>query len=332
MIQIPNRVINNIIERAKISKRKIVLPESMDIRILKAAAIATEQEIADIILIGKKEDLIQILAQNNIDISKITIIDPKESPDRRRYIEALYGARVSKGMTILEAENLIDDYTYFATMMVREGDADGMVSGACHSTSNTLRPALQVIKGKIPGDTVSSMFLMEIANSPYEPAYIFADCGLIEIPTVEELADIAIASNDTFKNLIGETPKVAMLSYSTKGSAKSENIEKINKAVDIVKEKRPDIIIDGELQLDSAVDKEVALEKAPGSDVAGYANVFIFPDLNSGNIAYKLVQRFGGAKAYGPITQGLARPVNDLSRGSTIEDIVGVIAITAVQA
>lgn len=331
MIQVPNRVINNIITRAKANKRRIVLPESMDVRVLQAASKASIDEIADIIIIGNKNDLNSNLVKYNIDISKVTIINPKESPDRQKYVQALYGARASKGMTIIEAEKLIDDYVYFATMMVREGDAYGMVSGACHSTSSTLKPALQVIKGKNPGDTISSFFIMEIPDSEYKSAYIFSDCGLIETPTEEQLVEIAIAANDSYKNLIGGTPKVAMLSYSTKGSAKSESIDKTNRALGLVKQKRSDIIIDGELQVDSAIDKDVASMKAPGSEVAGDANVFIFPDLNSGNIAYKLVQRFGKAKAYGPITQGLARPVNDLSRGCNVDDIIGVIAITAVQ-
>ncbi len=332
MIQIPDRVIKNIIESAKKNKRRIVLPESMDTRVLKAANNANVEGIADIILIGRKEDMVADLVKNDIDASSITIIDPKESPNRQRYIEALYGARASKGMTMPEAESLIDNYTYFATMMVREGDADGMVSGACHSTADTLRPALQVIKGKEEGDTISSFFLMEIPNSSYKSAYIFSDCGLIECPTSDQLVDIAIAANDSYSNLIGRGAKVAMLSYSTKGSAKSEGIDKITKAIEIVKQKRPDILIDGELQVDSAIDKQVAQQKTSGSSVAGDANVLIFPDLNSGNIAYKLVQRFGKAKAYGPITQGLVRPVNDLSRGCTVDDIIGVIAITAVQA
>lgn len=332
MIQIPNRVINNIIERAKENKKRIVLPESMDMRVLQAASKASLDEIADIILVGNKKDFLGKLVENDIDISKVTVIDPREDENRKKYIELLYGARASKGMTMPEAEKLIDNYTYFATMMVREGDADGMVSGACHSTSDTLRPALQVIKGKQPGDTISAFFLMEIPSSPYKPAYIFSDCGLIEFPTEEQLVDIAIAANDSYKNLIGGTPKVAMLSYSTKGSAKSESIDKINRVIESVKQKRPDIIIDGELQVDSAIDKTVAAQKTNGSPVAGDANVLIFPDLNSGNIGYKLVQRFGRAKAYGPITQGLARPVNDLSRGCNVDDIVGAIAITSVQA
>lgn len=216
-------------------------------------------------------------------------------------------------------------------MMVKSNDADGMVSGACHSTSDTLRPALQIIKGKDLGTTISSFFLMELPNADYKSEYIFSDCGLIESPTESQLVDIIIAANDSYKNLVGNMPKLAMLSYSTKGSAKSESIDKIYKVIEKVKQKRTDIIIDGELQLDSAIDKFVAVDKAPGSDVAGDANVLIFPDLNSGNIGYKLVQKFGKAKAYGPITQGLAKPVNDLSRGCNVEDIIGVIAITANQ-
>lgn len=332
MIELPNKTINNIIERAKENKRRIVLPESMDIRVLKAASIASIEEIAEIILIGNKSEFMKNVIDENIDLSKVLVVDPVTSPNRKKYIESLYVARASKGMTMEEAAKLIDNYTYFATMMVKEGDADGLVSGACHSTSDTLRPALQVIKGREPGATISSFFLMEIPNSPYKSAYIFSDCGLIEFPTEVQLSEIAIAANDSYKTLVGGTPKVAMLSYSTKGSAKSDNIDKTNRAIEMVKQKREDIIIDGELQVDSAVDMTVAAQKTKDSPVAGDANVLVFPDLNSGNISYKLVQRFGRAKAYGPITQGLARPVNDLSRGCVVEDIVGVIAITSVQA
>jgi phosphate acetyltransferase len=216
--------------------------------------------------------------------------------------------------------------------MVKFGHADGLVCGAIHSTADTLRPALQIVKTRPGAKCVSSCVLLEVPDSRYEKEYIFADCGLIQKPTVEELSEIAIASNDTYKQLIGETPKLAMLSYSTYGSAKAEEIDTVKAALELVKEKRKDIIIDGELQLDAALDKNVAKLKAPGSKVAGEANVLIFPNLEAGNIGYKLVERLGNGTAYGPITQGLAKPINDLSRGCKAKDIVGAIAITAVQA
>ena len=230
--------------------------------------------------------------------------------------------------------DIIKDNIYFATMMVKVGDADGLVSGAIHSTADTLRPALQIIKPDEGIRNVSSFFIMDIPNCDLDSngKYIFSDCGLIENPTSEQLADIAISSAITYRNLLKEEPKVAMLSYSTKGSAKSESIDKVTEALKLVKEQEVDFEIDGELQLDAAIIKEVAALKAPSSTVAGHANVLIFPNIEAGNIGYKLVQRFAHATAIGPITQGLAKPVNDLSRGCSVEEIIGAVAVTCVQA
>ncbi len=325
-------VISKIKERARSNVKKIVLPESEDIRVLKASSVATEENIAKIIVVGNKEKIEEICKIENIDLAGVEIIDPETSEYTDGFAKKLYELRKEKGMTEEKANELVHDYIYFGVMMIKENLADGLVCGACHSTADTLRPALQIIKTKKGAKCVSAFFIMEIPNSNYKDAYIFADSGLVEFPTDEQRAEIAIESSESCKLLLGEEAKVAMLSYSTKGSAKSDSIESVKNSLNIVRERRPDIKIDGELQLDAAVDKTVANLKAPESDVAGDANVFIFPDLNAGNIGYKLVQRFAKANAYGPITQGLAKPINDLSRGCIAEDIVGVIAITAVQA
>jgi len=325
-------VISRIKERAKNNIKKIVLPESEDIRVLKAASMASQEKIAEIILVGDKENINEVCKKENIDLSEVTIINPQDSEYTKDFEVKLYELRKEKGMTEEKAKELIQDYIHFGVMMVKDNLADGLVCGACHSTADTLRPALQIVKTKKDTKCVSAFFIMEIPNSDYKDAYIFADSGLVEFPTDEQRAEIAIQSSESCRLLLGEEAKIAMLSYSTKGSAKSESVESVKNSLNMVRERRPDIKIDGELQLDAAVDKTVAALKAPESDVAGEANVFVFPDLNAGNIGYKLVQRFAKANAYGPITQGLAKPINDLSRGCIAEDIVGVIAITAVQA
>ena len=325
-------VISKIKERARSNIKKIVLPESEDVRVLKAASVATKENIAEIIVVGNNQKIEEICRSENIDLTGVEIIDPESSEYTYGFAKKLYELRKEKGMTEEKANELAHDYIYFGVMMIKENLADGLVCGACHSTADTLRPALQIIKTKKGAKCVSAFFIMEIPNSNYKDAYIFADSGLVEFPTDEQRAEIAIESSESCKLLLGEEAKVAMLSYSTKGSAKSDSIESVKNSLNIVRERRPDIKIDGELQLDAAVDKTVANLKAPESDVAGDANVFVFPDLNAGNIGYKLVQRFAKANAYGPITQGLAKPINDLSRGCIAEDIVGVIAITAVQA
>ena len=319
--------INEIIERAKKDKKKIVLPEYMDKRIIEAASIILKEDIADIIIIGRNEF--------DIDVSKATIIDPETSELTETFINELYNLRKEKGMTLEEARNFImTDYMYFACMLVKMGYADGIVSGACHSTSNTLRPALQIIRTAPNVPLVSAFFLMETDSEEFgdNGTLVFADSGLVEYPTEDELSDIAGMSADSFKFLVQDEPLVAMLSYSTKGSAKGEYVDKVVNACRKAKEKYPQYKIDGEMQLDAAIVPSVASLKVGDSEVAGHANVLVFPNLDAGNIGYKLVERFAHAKAYGPLTQGIAKPVNDLSRGSSVEEIIGVVAITAVQA
>ena len=324
-------IISKIKERAKKEKKKIVLPESEDVRVLKAVSIASLENIAEIILIGDKNKIKEICIKENIDLTKVQIVNPVTSEYTNEFANKLYELRKAKGMTEKKANELVHDYIHFGVMMVKENLADGLVCGACHSTADTLRPALQIVKARKGAKCVSAFFIMEMSNSDYRDAYIFADSGLIEFPTEEQRAEIAIQSAESCKLLLEEEPCIAMLSYSTKGSAKSDSIDSVNKSLEIVKSRRPDLDIDGELQVDAAVDKKVARLKASDSKVAGNANVFVFPDLNAGNIGYKLVQRFGHANAYGPVTQGLAKPINDLSRGCVPEDIVGVIAITSLQ-
>ena len=325
--------INKIIERAKLNKKTIVLPETMDRRVLEAADIILKEEIANIILIGTKEEIDK--NSNGLDLTKATIIDPNTSSYTEEYIEELYNLRKEKGMTIEEAKRLLfEDYMYYACMLVKMNKADGIVSGACHSTANTLRTSLQIIKTKPNSLLVSAFFLMIVPNTSYgeEGIFLFGDSGLEQNPNPEKLAAIANSSAESFKLLVEKEPLVAMLSHSTKGSAKHPDVDKIVEATKIAKEKYPEYEIDGELQLDAAIVPTVAASKAPNSKVAGKANVLIFPDLDAGNIGYKLVQRLANAEAYGPICQGIAKPINDLSRGCTTEDIVGVVAITCVQA
>ena len=270
----------------------------------------------------------------DLDISKAKIVDPETSPDFNRYAEALYEIRKDKGMTPEKAREILKDELYWGVMMVKMGDADGMVAGAIHSTAETLRPALQILKTAPGTKLVSAFFVMVVPDCEYgsNGTFIYADSGLVENPDAEQLSEIAVSSAKTFRNLIQDEPVVAMLSYSTYGSADSELVRKVREATKLAKEKAPDLLIDGELQADAALVPSVGQFKAKGSPVAGKANVLIFPDLNCGNIAYKLTQRLAKAEAYGPITQGIAKPVNDLSRGCSAEDIVGVVAITAVQA
>ena len=261
-------------------------------------------------------------------------MDPATSDRTQAYIDKFVELRAKKGMTPEKAkEILLNDYPYFGCLMVKMGDADGMVSGACHSTADTLRPCLQILKTKPGTKLVSAFFLMVVPDCEYgeNGVFVFADCGLNQNPDSEELAAIAASSAESFKLLTGKEPKVAMLSHSTMGSAKHADVDKVVEAIRIAKEAYPDLKLDGELQLDAAIVPSVAASKAPNSPVAGQANVLMFPDLDAGNIGYKLVQRLAKAEAYGPVTQGIAAPVNDLSRGCSAEDIVGVVAITAVQ-
>lgn len=323
--------INNIKERAKKDIKTIVLPESMDLRVVKAAEKIINEGIANVILIGNKNKINEF----GCDVSKAIIIDPEICEYTEELINELVELRKNKGLTYEEAKKLLlEDYMYFACMLVKTGRADGVVSGACHSTSNTLRPALQIIKTKPGTELVSAFFLMTVPNCEYghNGTFIFADSGLEQNPTPERLAAIAASSAESFKLLVEEEPMVAMLSHSTMGSAKHSDVDKVVEATRIAKEKYPQYKIDGELQLDAAIIPEVASSKAPNSEVAGHANVLVFPDLDAGNIGYKLVQRLAKADAFGPVCQGIAAPVNDLSRGCSVDDIVGVVAITAVQA
>ncbi len=320
--------------RAKQNIKKIVLPEASDLRTITAASTALTEGYADIILIGDESKIKTMAKENNLDISKATIINPLESDRRTEYAQKLYELRKEKGMTEEQASELVKNEVYFGMMMVKLNEADGLISGAIHSTSDTLRPALQILKTAPGTKLVSAFFLMVVPNCEYgeDGVFVFGDCGLNQNPTAEELAEIAYSSSKSFEQLVGKEAKVAMLSYSTKGSAKSELTQKVIDATNIVKEKYPDLKVDGELQLDAAIVPSVGKSKAPDSDIAGNANTLIFPDLNAGNIGYKLTQRLGKAEAYGPLCQGIARPVNDLSRGCSADDIAGVIAITAVQA
>ena len=325
--------IDSIKERAKKDKKRIVLPESMDSRVMEAASRAISEGIADIIIVGTPDEINE--SSKGFDISGATIINPYESELTEELTNLLVELRKSKGLTYDDAKKmLLEDYMYYACMLVKTGRADGVVSGACHSTSNTLRPALQIIKTKPGVMLVSAFFLMVVPNCEYgsNGTFIFGDCGLEQNPTPEKLAAIAASSAESFKLLVGEEPVVAMLSHSTMGSASHADVDKVVQGVKIAKEMYPEYKIDGELQLDAAIVPSVASSKAPNSEVAGHANVLIFPDLDAGNIGYKLVQRLAKAEAYGPITQGIASPINDLSRGCSSDDIVGVIAITAVQA
>ncbi len=326
-------IINEIKAKAKADVQKIVLPEGMDRRTWEAAVTATEEGLADIIVLASPEE--QAANAEGLDVAGITVIDPKTAEKLDAYVDLYYELRKAKGMTPEKSrETLLSDYTTFACLMIKAGDADGMVSGACHSTANTLRPALQVIKTKPGCKLVSAFFLIEVPNCEYgyNGTFIFGDSGLVQNPNPEELAAIAGSSAESFKNLVGVEPVVAMLSHSTKGSAAHADVTKVTEATAIAKEQYPEYQIDGELQLDAAIVPAIGASKAPGSTVAGNANVLIFPDLDAGNIGYKLAQRLAKAEAYGPLCQGIAAPVNDLSRGCSADDIVGVIAVTAVQA
>ena len=326
--------IERIKERARTEIKTIVLPEATDSRILEAAQIVKNEGYAKIILIGDEEKVKEIANDKGINIENIQIVNPLKDKKTEEYAKALYELRKSKGMTEEQAHQLILDPVYFGMMMVKLNEADGLVSGAAHSTSDTLRPALQILKTAPGTKLVSAFFIMVVPNCEYgsNGTFIFADSGLNEEPDSDKLSEIAISSSKSFEQLIGEKAKVAMLSYSTYGSAHSASTEKIIEATRLVKEKEPELMVDGELQLDAAIVPEVAEFKAKGSPLKGRANVLIFPDLSAGNIGYKLVQRLAKAEAYGPLCQGIAKPVNDLSRGCSSQDIAGVVAITAVQA
>ena len=313
-----------------------MLPEAEDIRTLKATQIALKEKYAHIVLVGNEEKIIQKAKENNLNIDEAIIVNPQTSQDYEKYVQLLYELRKNKGMTIEQAKQLVLNPVYFGMLMVKDEEtkADGLVSGAAHSTADTLRPALQILKTAPDTKLVSAFFVMVVPNCEYgdNGTFIFGDAGLNENPNPDQLSEIAISSSKSFEQLVEKEPKVAMLSYSSHGSAHSELTEKVIEATKLLKEKEPNLIADGELQLDAAIIPEVAASNAPTSPLKGEANVLIFPNLDAGNIGYKLVQRLGKAEAYGPLCQGIAKPVNDLSRGCSAEDIAGVIAITAVQA
>jgi phosphate acetyltransferase len=325
--------LDTIKDRARADKKTIVLPESMDKRTFAAAEQILKEGLANLIIIGTPEEI----AENSkgYDITGATIVDPFNDPNKQKYIDKFVELRAKKGLTPEDAQAQMEkDYMYYACLMCKCGDADGAVSGACHSTGNTIRPALQLLKTKPGISSVSGFFLMDVPNCDMgeNGLFVFADCAVNTDFDAPKLAEIAGLSAESFEMLVGKKAKVAMLSYSSKGSAKHDDVTKVADAVKIAKEKFPEMEVDGELQLDAALVESVGAAKAPGSTVAGKANTLVFPSLEAGNIGYKLVQRLAKAEAYGPVLQGLSMPVNDLSRGCFAEDIVGVVAITAVQA
>lgn len=320
-------------ERARADKKVIVLPESEDRRTYEAAEQIMKEGIADIVIVGTEEQVAEVGA--GLDLTGVKVVDPAKNEKTAEYIDKLVELRSKKGMTKEQAtEILMNNYLYYGVMMIKMSDADGMVAGACHSTADTLRPCLQILKTKPGTKLVSAFFLMVVPDCEYgaNGTFIFADSGLEQNPDPEKLAAIAYSSAESFELLVQQPAKVAMLSHSTMGSAKHADVDKVVEATRIVKEQHPELMVDGEMQLDAAIVPSVGKSKAPNSPVAGEANVLVFPDLDAGNIGYKLVQRLAKAEAYGPVTQGIAKPVNDLSRGCSAEDIVGVVAITAVQA
>lgn len=322
-------------DKARADKKTIVLPETTDKRTLIAAAHVIEENIANIIMVGKEEKILDGAGWLEIDLGRVKVVDPEKTERLDDYIELLYETRKEKGMTPEKArEILLSDYLTFGVVMVKAGDADGMVAGCCHATADVLRPSLQILRTAPGTKLVSGFFIIDVPNCQYgeNGTFLFSDCGLNQDPTAEELAAIADSSAKSFRNLVGNNPVIALLSHSTKGSAKHPLVDKVIEATRIAHEQYPELVLDGELQTDAAIVPKVAKTKAPDSDIAGKANVLVFPNLDCGNIAYKLVERLANADAYGPMLQGIARPVNDLSRGCSWEDIVGVVALTAVQA
>ena len=332
------KLLDSILERAKAAQKTIVLCEGEDKRVVEAAARITKEGIAKIVLVGNEAECRRVAP--DVDLTGVTVVDPETSEKTQEYAALLYELRKAKGMTEEQARSQAKDRTMFGALMLKSGEVDGYVSGACHSTANTLRPGLQVVKTAPGIQTVSSCFVMIApeGENKYNPdgVAVFADCAINIEPTAEQLADIAISSARTAREIAGIEPRVAMLSFSTKGSGNDDkffrSVPKMQQAVALAKAADPSLALDGEFQFDAAVAPEVGELKAPGSAVAGHANVFVFPNINAGNIGYKIAQRFGGYMAVGPICQGFARPLNDLSRGCSVEDIVATVAVTALQA
>lgn len=327
-------IIEQLINKAKLNKKTICLVETDDLRTLKAAETVIEKDFANIILVGDELKINELAEKNNIKLNNIKIINPKTSKLTNELINKFYELRKQKGITLEKAKEIIEqNYLYFGDMLVYCDYADGLVAGATHSSSDVLRAALQTVKTDPTSKIVSSFFLMELENKNlgHNGLFIYSDCGMIQNPTSDELVEIAYSSSKTFKQLIDDTPKIAFLSHSTNGSSKCDDVFKVQKAVKTFKQTHPNILADGELQLDAAIVPNITKSKFPTSQIQGDANILIFPDLDAGNIAYKITERMANAKAYGPITQGIKKPINDLSRGCDYNDIVGVIAITCNQ-
>jgi len=328
-------LMQDIITRAKANKQRIVLPEGTEERTLRAADQLIADEVAHIILLGNLSEIKDLSNQYGLqNIDKATIVDPANHEKKKEYASLLAELRKSKGMTFEQAEKLVEDPLYLACLMIKNGDADGEIAGAQNTTGAVLRPALQIIKTAPGISVVSGAFLMFVKEKIYgdDGVLVFADCAVMPNPDAKQLAEIAVATARTTQAIVGVEPRVAMLSFSTKGSAKDELVDKVVEATRLAKELAPDLSIDGELQADAALVPSVGNSKAPGSAVAGKANVLVFPNLECGNISYKLVQRLGNAEAVGPILQGMAAPVNDLSRGCSVEDVYKMVAICANQA
>ena len=322
-------------EKAKQDKRKIVLPEGEDSRVVKAASFIAAEGIADVSLLGKEDDVRKLASENNISLEGVNLVDPFSYDRKDELLNTYFELRKNKGMTEEEAEKTVmGNFVYFAALMTRLGIAEGYVAGASHTTSSVARASIQCLRIDKDVGTVSSSFIMAMENCPFgeEGLFAYGDCGIIPYPTVRQLVGIAIGTSDLFKKLFGVQPRVAMLSYSTKGSAGGDSVEAVREALRKVKDKRPDLMIDGELQLDAAIVPDVARRKCPESEIGGKANVLIFPNLDAGNISYKLSQRLGNARAVGPVILGLDRPCSDLSRGCSWEDVVDTTAVTAIRA
>ncbi|MCK8827244.1 phosphate acetyltransferase [Natroniella acetigena] len=326
--------IEEIYQQARSEKKRIVLPEGTDSRMVKATPIILEEEIAEVILLGEEDVIKQVAADNDVDLSGAEIIDPSQSEKIEEYAQTYYELREHKGISLEEAKEQVTDPLYFGSLMVENGDADGKVAGAENSTGNVLRAAIRVIGTAEGISVISGSFIMIVPDDDFgeDGLFVFADCAVNPDPTTEQLAEIAVSSAKTAADLAKIDPKVGMLSFSTNGSAQHELVDKVKEATKMAKEINPELQIDGEMQADTAIVQAVAQKKWPESDLAGEANVLVFPDLQAGNIAYKLVQRLAQAEAIGPVLQGIAKPVNDLSRGCSVEDIVNVTSITAVQA
>lgn len=322
-------VMSKIWEKAKNKKRKVVLPEGTEPRMILATKKIISEKLAGVALLGEQSQIEKLASENGLDISGVEVVNPAKSDKLDEYAEEYFKLREKKKMTRDKARAIMQNPLFYGAMMVRKGKADGSVAGSINTTGDVLKAGIHII-GLAPGiKTVSSSFIMIIPEflGTKDKVFIFGDCAVLPDPDVEQLASIAISSANTMRQLVGEEPKVAMLSFSTKGSAQHEMVDKVIQATKIVKQQAPDLLIDGELQLDAAIIPDVAKKKSPNSPVAGYANVLIFPDLDAGNIGYKLTQRLAKAEAIGPIIQGLAKPANDLSRGCSVDDIVNVVAI-----